>query len=51
LEPVLDEVEYCNKTFKNHFNKPIDHDHVTSAFRLAAHEICNPNYKLTEKCQ
>jgi len=26
-----------------------DHDHVTSAFRGAAHEVCNLNYKLTEK--
>jgi len=73
-------VEYCNQTFKNHFNEPMlftsegdqkfisatkchickqdfikgdkvvwDHDHVTSAFRGAAHEVCNLNYTLTEK--
>jgi len=80
LEAMLEEVKYCNKTFKNHFNQPMlftsednqklrsatkchrceqnfikgdkvvrDHDHVTSAFRQATHEVYNLNYSLTEK--
>jgi len=80
LEAILEEMKYCNKTFKNHFNQPMlftseddqkfrsatkchicerdfvkgdkvvqDHDYVTSALCGAAHEVCNLNYRLTEK--
>ena len=80
LETMLEEVEYCKQTYKNHFNqlmkltkideenfrlalechicnkefkendnKVRDHCHISGKFRGAAHNICNRNFRLTEK--
>ena len=77
---MLEEVEYCKQTYKNHFNqlmkltkideenfrlalvchicnkelkendkKVRDHCHISGKFRGAAHNICNKNFRLTEK--
>ena len=77
---MLEEVEYCKQTYKNHFNqlmkltkideenfrlalvchicnkefkendkKVRDHCHISGKFRGAAHNICNRNFRLTEK--
>ena len=80
LETMVEEVEYCKQTYKNHFNqlmkltkideenfrlalvchicnkefkendnKVRDHCHISGKFRGAAHNICNRNFRLTEK--
>ena len=45
IKDLLDNCESCNRPFKNHFDKKMDHCHTTGKFRQIICSQCNANRK------